>query len=914
MYSISVPYQRSVLTSFLLQQGGMYMRSLMPCYVCRTRVPTRSATCSHCGALLLLETRYRLIQPIGNGGFGTVFEGVDQRLQRRCAVKAITALSDRHGTLIESEWQILRDYAHRFPFIPDIYDVITHIRTTYLVMEYVPGTTLNEMLDRPWAADEVQHFLRTLLGYLARLHATNLIHRDIKPKNIKQTPPPDQRYVLLDFGIANRDTSETHPLSKAATPPYSPLEQTEGRPTDERSDLFSLAATAYQLLLGITSDVLSRHLQHHEKLRQQMLKHGASTALAYALTRMLHSDAERRPSDAQTVLDWLADNYEGDIPSECELQQTTYAELAETAPVLAQDALAAEPFARLGRGRIIAMAGVGEGDLLAVATPSGVLLYHAQTLDVLSTLAPNRGVRAISFVEQGQTLAIVTATDLQLWRVPKTTLLYTCTEAIAVAQTVVVAPDGQHVATIDRDYVRMWRILDGLLMATLAEHSDGPAQDLAFAPDGQTLATVSRGELRLWQTRDGSLLSQHTLPVTNPIAVALPDTQTVVVITATHCLITSLNTSGSLVWSKHELVQGARRVLVAESGQMLVVLTDTAVHVLRQRGGNLRQGISVQTLYPGSAALVNNERLLGIALDQGLQLYHTQTGALISQILEHSGRINSIVFAPDGQMLLTAGAAVFVWRLADSALAHTSIPDADHAAARGIAVSPDGHLLAVALLDGVELRQSADWERVGIINVRCIQNSGIAFTADGLRLLITTSDGIELWDVASTTLLSRLPYASDEILGIALAPDGSRVAMIGDQAVDVYHAQETALVHRATLQLDDPVLAVAFAPHGPLLALATSPTVELWRSEDDAAPGVLDTGAQRMVFAPDGASLVTVWDDVAELWSVTDMMCIATFAAHTDIITSAAFAPDGQTVALASQDGTVHLWKVPHQP
>jgi WD40 repeat protein len=138
--------------------------------------------------------------------------------------------------------------------------------------------------------------------------------------------------------------------------------------------------------------------------------------------------------------------------------------------------------------------------------------------------------------------------------------------------------------------------------------------------------------------------------------------------------------------------------------------------------------------------------------------------------------------------------------------------------------------------------------------------------------------------------------------------------MIGDQAVDVYHAQETALVHRATLQLDDPVLAVAFAPHGPLLALATSPTVELWRSEDDAAPGVLDTGAQRMVFAPDGASLVTVWDDVAELWSVTDMMCIATFAAHTDIITSAAFAPDGQTVALASQDGTVHLWKVPHQP
>ena len=217
------------------------------CYYCNASISLSARRCPNCSQPLVLQDRYRLTSILGQGGFGVVYAVADRRLNRRCAIKVVSSVSLVDQRRIEAEASLLGQYASRFPFIPDIYDIWSKQSQTYLVMEYIDGLTLNQVLPWPWPAAQAEEFLRTLLGYLAQIHAAGIIHRDIKPQNIKRTP--EGRYVLLDFGIAKQGTA-TMTAAKGLSPDYAPPEQISGEPTDARSDLYSLAATAYCLLVG----------------------------------------------------------------------------------------------------------------------------------------------------------------------------------------------------------------------------------------------------------------------------------------------------------------------------------------------------------------------------------------------------------------------------------------------------------------------------------------------------------------------------------------------------------------------------------------------------------------------------------------------------------------------------------------
>src|SRR4029077_5438205 len=124
----------------------------------------------------------------------------------------------------------------------------------YLVMEYIPGQTLQQRVDQtgPLEAPEVLRIGEQIARGLAAAHAQGLIHRDIKPGNILLEEGLEHKLKITDFGLARAadDASLTQSGVIAGTPSYMSPEQAEGRPVDHRSDLFSLGSVLYAMCTG----------------------------------------------------------------------------------------------------------------------------------------------------------------------------------------------------------------------------------------------------------------------------------------------------------------------------------------------------------------------------------------------------------------------------------------------------------------------------------------------------------------------------------------------------------------------------------------------------------------------------------------------------------------------------------------
>lgn len=280
---------------------------LRECVFCRNPIGETATFCPKCGELNLLKEKYRITRKLGQGGFGVVYEANDLHLTRRYAVKVIKSESVAAQQAVKSEANIHAQYARTFPFMPEIYDIVELGTRTALVMEYIEGKTLEDLLAEQgaWSVPEVEQFLTTMLGYLAELHDVGLVHRDIKPANIKCRG--NHRYVLLDFGIAKQQQlGSTLTGAKALSMFYSSPEQMKGQPTDARSDLYSLGATAYHLLAGLplpSADVREQSGASFPLPRQLALTPDAP--LAVCLRRMLELQPEARPLNARVALSIL---------------------------------------------------------------------------------------------------------------------------------------------------------------------------------------------------------------------------------------------------------------------------------------------------------------------------------------------------------------------------------------------------------------------------------------------------------------------------------------------------------------------------------------------------------------------------------------------------------------------------------
>ncbi len=205
----------------------------------------------------LLSGRYRVLHPHSEGGMGRIYEGIQIGLERKVAIKTLQPGADPDWLArFRREADVSKRLTH--PNTVRIYDVgESNDGVPFIAMEFLEGRTLNRVVRKgPLPIEMVEEIAGQVLGGLMEAHAAGIVHRDIKPSNLmlcKQIGRPNFVKVL-DFGIAHladpKSGFETQAGLVVGTPQYMSPEQARGETPDERSDIYSLGITLFELATG----------------------------------------------------------------------------------------------------------------------------------------------------------------------------------------------------------------------------------------------------------------------------------------------------------------------------------------------------------------------------------------------------------------------------------------------------------------------------------------------------------------------------------------------------------------------------------------------------------------------------------------------------------------------------------------
>lgn len=259
----------------------------------------------------ILKHRYRIEGVLGQGGMGAVYKAFDINLGVSVAVKENLFTTEEYARQFRREATILASLRHaNLPRVTDHF--VIEGEGQYLVMDFIQGDDLREQLERegPLSEDEVLPWFLQICDALSYLHNRKppILHRDIKPGNIKIMP--DGRAILVDFGLAKvvEKGGATTTGAKAMTPGFSPPEQYGTGRTDPRTDVYSMGATLYATLTAaIPEDALERAMGREDLTSPRK----RNPQLGMGITRVILRALSVRPEDRYQSVMELAEALKG---------------------------------------------------------------------------------------------------------------------------------------------------------------------------------------------------------------------------------------------------------------------------------------------------------------------------------------------------------------------------------------------------------------------------------------------------------------------------------------------------------------------------------------------------------------------------------------------------------------------------
>jgi serine/threonine protein kinase/tetratricopeptide (TPR) repeat protein len=254
---------------------------------------------------------FEIVEMIGRGGMGVVYLARDTRLGRLVAIKSMPAELQSNSTArarFTREAELLASLSH--PNIAVIYDIVEQDEgSAYLILEYIPGETLAQRIARePLKLQEALSIGEQVAEAVSAAHEKGVVHRDLKPGNIKITP--DNRVKVLDFGLAkicmgegkNGETTVTQAGRVIGTPAYMSPEQARGKAVDHRTDIWSFGCVLYEMLTGhlpfegeTATDTLACIIEREPDW--DALPERTPTSIRVLLRRCIEKDPNRRLRD-----------------------------------------------------------------------------------------------------------------------------------------------------------------------------------------------------------------------------------------------------------------------------------------------------------------------------------------------------------------------------------------------------------------------------------------------------------------------------------------------------------------------------------------------------------------------------------------------------------------------------------------
>ena len=252
----------------------------------------------------LLDGKYKILNKIGQGGMGVVYLAMNEKANKQWAIKEMRKEKNKNYEIMKqsliTETNLLKELKH--PYLPSIADIIENDDTIIIVMDYVEGRPLSDILSEEGVIEEdkVADYAIQLCDVLDYLHSQNppIIYRDLKPANIMLRP--DGKITLIDFGTARKynydSVSDTTCLGTIG---YAAPEQFAGetlRQTDARTDIYNLGATMYHLLTGVNPSEPPYELYPIRRWDESL-----SNGLEKIILRATRKDPDKRFNDCKEM-------------------------------------------------------------------------------------------------------------------------------------------------------------------------------------------------------------------------------------------------------------------------------------------------------------------------------------------------------------------------------------------------------------------------------------------------------------------------------------------------------------------------------------------------------------------------------------------------------------------------------------
>jgi WD40 repeat protein len=913
--------------------------------------------------------RYKLLEQIGEGGFGTVWMAEQEEpVRRKVALKIIKLGMDTKQVVarFEAERQALAMMDH--PNIARVFDGgATDNGRPYFVMELVQGVPITTYCDtRKLATRERLELLIEVCQAVQHAHQKGIIHRDLKPSNILVTEQ-DSKPVpkVIDFGIAKATGAEltektlfTQFNQMIGTPAYMSPEQAGlgSLDLDTRTDIYSLGVLLYELLTGQTPfdtrellaaglDEIRRTIREQEPVRPSTRR---------TRERVLSkSEIRNAKSEIDPDLDWIA--LKALEKDRSRRYQTANALALDIQRYLGNEVVQARPpsatyrFQKAWRRNKLvftAATAVTASLLIGLAVSAWLFIKEKQSAAILRQSAyasemnvairawqDGRVVRARALLEKQRPQP--GETDLRgfewryLWKQLPTNELFTLTNAGTWG--LALSPDGRTVAGCASGRVGLWDIATRRLI-TVLDTNAGWSFSMEFSPDGKTLATShtesGKEEVRLW---DMAAFKQiGTLNTTQEV------------------LSVAYSRDGKF------LVTAAGAMYVRDApGE--VVLWDAATQQRVRTFSEVRSWPYQATFSP------DGETIAASSGDGTIALWKAGTGEVIDRLSGHNGYVAPVTFSRDGRTLAAGDEHGHVWLWDWRAHRVESVFHAHDFPIYGIVFSPDEQRLITASRD----HTARKWDRQTRREIARFAGHTGGVTAahlfpDGQTLVTSSQDrSLKFWDTrnrfpddvlgAHTKLESDIRFTSNgrflaraerkktnitffatdtgapvQVLsgqGVAASQDGKLLSLVRDSKL--IFLDPVTLVETRSMDAGAPLGSSAVSPDGKLIAI---------RRRDSAATNVVIIDAEQhrevkvfptpddewapLLFARQGTLLLTAGKtaNTISAWDTRSWRKVAAFEGiewiESRSMAAIAVSPDGKTIAAGGKAGFVLVWDV----